>query len=234
VPGGSGGVPGGSGGVPDGVPGPNQTHGLPTGENNRAMDDRLARLLEELHRHGAEYDAARDDRLERLRNVEPDTARVLAVLVLATGAQRLLELGTSNGYSTLWMADALRGVGGRLLRVDVDAARHTLARENLARAGLHEVVELRVQDAAVTLREAPEEAWDMIFLDAERSAYSGYWPGLVRVLRLGGLLAVDNVLSHAEEVREFRALVSSDERVSDAVVPTGAGLLLVVRNPRGS
>jgi predicted O-methyltransferase YrrM len=126
------------------------------------MDDLLATLLEELHRHGAEYDAARDDRLERLRNVEPDTARVLAVLVRATGAQRLLELGTSNGYSTLWLADALRDVGGRLLSVDVDGARNTLARENLARAGLHEVVELRVQDAGMTLREAPEEAWDSL------------------------------------------------------------------------
>jgi predicted O-methyltransferase YrrM len=69
----------------------------------------------------------------------------------------------------------------------------------------------------------------MIFLDAERHAYAGYWPDLVRVLRPGGLLAVDNVLSHADEVREFRALADGDSRVSQAVVPTGAGLLLVVR-----
>jgi predicted O-methyltransferase YrrM len=80
------------------------------------------------------------------------------------------------------------------------------------------------------LRESPDRGWDMIFLDAERPAYAGYWPELVRVLRPGGLLAVDNVLSHAEQVADFRALVRSDERVSEATVPTGAGLLLVVRD----
>jgi predicted O-methyltransferase YrrM len=195
------------------------------------VDGTLTAVLEELHRHGAEHDAGRADRLDRLRNVEPDTARVLALLVRATGARRLLEIGTSNGYSTLWLADAVRAVGGHLVSVDVDAARSALAAENLDRAGLRELVELRVEDAAVSLRNAPEESVDMIFLDAERPAYAGYWPDLVRVLRPGGLLAVDNVLSHADQVSGLRSLIRSEERVSEALVPTGAGLLLVVHNP---
>jgi predicted O-methyltransferase YrrM len=195
------------------------------------MDDTLLAVLDELHRYGSEYDAGKADRLERLRNVEPDTAQALAVLVRATRAQRLLEIGTSNGYSTLWLADAVRSVGGRLLSIDVDAERSALAAQNLDRVGLRELVQLRVQDAAVTLHETPDDGWDMIFLDAERPAYAGYWRELVRVLRPGGLLAVDNVLSHAEEVCDFRELVRTDERVSEAVVPTGAGLLLVVTDP---
>lgn len=195
------------------------------------MDDTLLTVLEELHRYGTAHDAGLADRLERLRNVEPDTARVLFVLVQALGARRLLELGTSNGYSTLWLADAVRSVGGRLVTVDVDAARSALAASNLDRVGLRELVELRVQDAAVTLRESPDGAFDLIFLDAERPAYAGYWSDLVRVLRPGGLLAVDNVLSHAEDVADLRALACADARVSEAVVPTGAGLLLVVRAP---
>lgn len=195
------------------------------------MDANLAALLDELHCYGAEHDAGRADRLERLRNVEPDTARVLALLVRIMGARHLLEIGTSNGYSTLWLADAARSVGGRVLSVDIDPARSEMARRNLQRAGLGALVELRVEDAAQTLARAADEAWDMVFLDAERPFYVGYWPDLVRVLRPGGLLAVDNVTSHAEQVRDFRALVSGDERVSEAVVPTGAGLLLVSRNP---
>ncbi len=195
------------------------------------MDDTLLTVLDELHRYGAAHDASLADRLERLRNVEPDTAQVLSVLVQALAARRLLELGTSNGYSTLWLADSVRSVGGRLVTVDIDAARSALAALNLDRVGLRELVELRVEDAAVTLRESPDGGWDLIFLDAERPAYAGYWPDLVRVLRPGGLLAVDNVLSHAEEVADFRALVRADARVSEAVVPTGAGLLLVVRAP---
>ncbi len=83
----------------------------------------------------------------------------------------------------------------------------------------------------MSLRETPDGNWDMIFLDAERPAYAGYWPDLVRTLRPGGLLAVDNVTSHADQVSDLRSLIAADERVSEAVVPTGAGLLLVVRDP---
>ena len=192
------------------------------------MDTRLKTLLEQLHEHGAVHDADRADRLERLRNLEPGSASLLALLVRATGARSVLELGTSNGYSTLWLADALRDTGGRLVSVDLDGPRSAQAAQNLERAGLRELVELRVQDAAETLAGSPPGAWDMIFLDAERSAYAGYWPDLLRALRRGGLLAVDNVLSHADEVAELRALVQAEGRVSETLVPSGAGVLLVV------
>jgi predicted O-methyltransferase YrrM len=200
-------------------------------QGDRAIDDALTAVLDELRHYGAAHDAGQPDRLDRLRNVEPDTARVLAVLVRATGARRLLEIGTSNGYSTLWLADAVGSIGGNLVSLDIDADRSAMAAQNLDRAGLRELVELRVEDAAVSLQNAPDRAWDMIFLDAERPAYAGYWPDLVRVLRPGGLLAVDNVLSHADQLSALRSLISSDERVSEAIVPAGAGLLLVVRNP---
>jgi predicted O-methyltransferase YrrM len=75
-----------------------------------------------------------------------------------------------------------------------------------------------------------DDAFDVVFLDAERPAYPGYWPELVRTLAPGGLLAVDNVLSHAGEVEPFRRLVGADERVTQALVPIGAGVLLVVRD----
>jgi len=195
------------------------------------MDTKLMALLDELHHHGVDHDATKPDRLERLRNVEPDSAALLALLVRAVGAKRLLELGTSNGYSTVWLAEAVRSLGGTMLTVDLDSQRSAMAAENLARGGLGETVELRVQDAAETLASSADASWEMIFLDAERPFYAGYWPDLVRVLAPGGLLAVDNVISHADQVSDFRALVSADERVTQALVPTGAGVLLVVRNP---
>ncbi len=195
------------------------------------MDDHLIALLDELHRYGVDHDVGKPDRLDRLRNLEPDTAALLAVLVRATRARRTLELGTSNGYSTLWLADAARAVGGSLVSVEIDPERSSQAARNLDRAGLRSVVELRVQDAADALKESPDSEWDMIFLDAERPAYPGYWPDLVRALKPSGLLAVDNVLSHADQVAGFRALVCADPRVSEALVPTGAGALLVVREP---
>ena len=101
-----------------------------------------ARLYEQSHAH----DAALADRLERFRNVEPPTAELLGVLIRAGGARRILELGTSNGYSTIWLADAAQATGGRVVSVDVDAARTQLARQHLGVAGLSEVVDLRVGD----------------------------------------------------------------------------------------
>src|ERR1700742_3429885 len=154
------------------------------------MDERLTELLDELYRYGVDHDADKEDRLERLRNVEPDTAALLAVVARATGARKVLELGTSNGYSTLWLADAARANGGSLVSVEIDPRRSAQAAHNLDRAGLQTVVELRVEDAGDTLKASPDAAWDLIFLDAERPAYVGYWPELVRVLRPGGLPVV--------------------------------------------
>jgi len=198
------------------------------------VDEQLTALLDELHRHGVSHDAGKPDRLDRLRNLEPDTAALLALLVRATGARKVLELGTSNGYSTLWLADALHSNGGRLVSVEIEADRSSQAARNLDRAGRRSVVELRVQDAADVLKASADEEWDLIFLDAERPAYPGYWPDLVRALKRGGLLAVDNVISHAGQVAEFRALVTADARVTEALAPTGAGLLLIVRDPAAS
>jgi predicted O-methyltransferase YrrM len=192
------------------------------------VDEALLAQLDRLHREGSEFDAAQPDRLDRLRNLEPETGRLLAVLVRALRPTRLLEIGTSNGYSTLWLADAARAVGGTLVSVEVEAARSDAARVNLEEAGLAETVELRVEDAGETLAQSKDGEWGFVLLDAERPAYVGYWPDLRRSLAPGGLVAVDNVLSHAGEVAEFRALVESDPSVATAVDPIGAGVLFVV------
>jgi predicted O-methyltransferase YrrM len=174
------------------------------------------------------HDAAQSDRLARFRNVEPETAELLGVLVRATRARRVLELGTSNGYSTIWLADAVEAAGGAVTSVEIDPARTALARANLDRAGL--TAELVTGDAAETLRVSGDGVWDVVFLDAERPAYAGYWPELLRVLRPdGGLLAIDNVLSHAAEVAEVTALIAAEPAVTTVLIPIGAGVRLVVR-----
>ena len=144
--------------------------------------------------------------------------------------RQVLELGTSNGYSTLWLADAVRATGGHLVSVELDPDRSAEAARNLARGGLTKFAEVLVQDAGDALRQSTNAQWDLVFLDAERPAYVSYWPNLVRALRPGGLLAVDNVTSHADEVADFRALLAADPRMIEAVAPTGAGLLLAVRS----
>lgn len=94
------------------------------------MDRKLHETLEDLHWRGVEHDAAEPDRLARYRSVEPDTTQLLAVLVRALRARSALELGTSNGYSTRWLTDAVSAIGGRLTSVDTDADRNSQAAAN--------------------------------------------------------------------------------------------------------
>jgi len=185
----------------------------------------------ELLERSREHDAREPDRLRRYRNVEPETAELLAVLVRTMHRPRVLELGTSNGYSTIWLADAVEAVGGELLSVEVDPVRTSEARGHLARLGLS--AELRTEDGADTLAGSPKEAWHLVFLDAERPAYAGYWPDLLRTLRRGALLVIDNALSHAEEMTEIDALIAGEPSVASALLPVGAGVRLVVKSQIG-
>jgi predicted O-methyltransferase YrrM len=186
------------------------------------------RLAEQILRASREHDAAQGDRRLRYRNVEPETAQLLAVLIRSTRARSILELGTSNGYSTIWLADAAEATQGTLLSVEIEPDRTELARASLAAVGL--AAELRTEDAARTLQQATDGGYDFIFLDAERPAYADYWPNLLRTMRPnGGLLAIDNVLSHAEEVVDVTRLIDAEPSVDSVLVPIGAGLRLVTR-----
>jgi predicted O-methyltransferase YrrM len=191
------------------------------------MDAARRELAAEIHAAATEHDAAQADRLDRYRILEPETAELLAVLVKATGPRRLLELGTSIGYSTLWLADAAEAVGATLVSVELDAERSATARENLERAGL--AADLRVEDAGEALRGSADESWDLIFLDAERPAYAGYWPDVLRSLAPRGLVAVDNVISHADQVEELLGLMAAEPGMTVTQVPVGAGLQLAVK-----
>jgi len=193
------------------------------------MDDELRAQLDDLYADGHRHDATRPDRLHRRRNLEPDTAELLATLVRAALARRVVEIGTSNGYSTIWLADAVRDTGGHVDTVDVEEW-PGLA-ENLSRTGVRELVTVHRADGGSYLAGLPDDGVDLLFLDAERVEYPGWWPHPIRVLRPGGLLAIDNVLSHPGEVAEFLALIEADDRGLLTTVRVGKGLSLAWRRP---
>ena len=117
-----------------------------------------------------------------------------------------------------------------MVSVDADPSRTALARENLERAGLASLVKLRTEDAAATLAAARDGELEFVFLDAERPAYPGYLGELQRALAAGGVLAVDNVISHAHELEEFTSLIEAIPQFTQTVVAIGAGLRLAVRD----
>ena len=193
------------------------------------MTSQLDTFLAELDEFGKANDATTTERPRRMLNITRDTGEFLAVLVRATGARRVLEIGTSNGYSTLWLASAVGAIGGSVTTVEAAQYKVGLASANFARAGLASAVQLLHGDGGRVLARAADGAFDLVFLDSERPEYPGWWPDLRRVLRPGGLLVVDNATSHVEQMAPFVALVRADAEFVTSLVPVGNGEFLAVR-----
>jgi predicted O-methyltransferase YrrM len=189
-------------------------------------------LLRELEALGERHDAATFDHAERLLNITPETGAFLGVLVRASRARRILEIGTSNGYSTLWLADAAAATGGEVQTVEQRPAKAALARATFARAVALAPIHLEVADAGAVLRRAPDNAWEFIFLDADRAQYAEWWPELRRTLADGGLLVVDNAESHPAEVAPLIAAVTADRDFTGVLVPIGKGEFVACRSAR--
>jgi caffeoyl-CoA O-methyltransferase len=175
--------------------------------------------------------------------VVPSTGQLLAVLVLASGARRIVEVGTAIGVSTLYMARALPA-NGRIATFEIDEARHVAAREYLSRAGVLDRVDLHLQDAREGLASVSGE-FDLAFVDGVKSQYGDYLDALLPLIRRGGIIAVDNVLmggtvaeNHsdghwsAEQIATARGLnerLLTDPELHGTVTPVGDGVLIAVR-----
>lgn len=194
------------------------------------MTESLRQLLSELERFGEQNDSVNTDRARRMLNITRDTGQLLSVLVRAANARRVLEIGTSNGYSTLWLAHAAAAIGGRVTTVERSEFKAGLAAQNFARSGLADVITQIQADAGRLLAEADDSSVDLIFLDSERPEYPGWWPDLRRTLRRGGLLVVDNATSHPEQMAPFVALVAADSGFTTCLVPVGNGEFLAARS----
>ncbi|MBI4729015.1 MAG: class I SAM-dependent methyltransferase [Acidobacteria bacterium] len=168
-------------------------------------------------------------RARRLRAVRPEVGGLLLTLALAARARTIVEIGTSGGYSTLWLALAARANGGRVTTFEIDPAKAEIAGRAIVEAGLAGCVDARLEDAHAGLRGFRASA-DLVFLDAEKEDYEGFLAGIVEALRPGGLMVADNLTSHAADLEGFRRAVLEHPRLAGLVVPIGRGELLAVKN----
>lgn len=129
-------------------------------------------------------------------NVAPNMGKMLQILAKAAGARNILEIGTLAGYSTIWLARALPP-GGRLITLEISPKHAEVARANIARAGLERLVELRLGPALESLARLVEEnrePFDLIFIDADKEAYTEYLEWSLKLSRRGTLIVADNVV----------------------------------------
>lgn len=168
--------------------------------------------------------------------VAPEQGQLLALLIRLIGARRVIEVGTFTGYSALCMAQAMDG--GHLLCCDLPGAYNATAQRYWQEAGVAERIELRLGPALQTLATLDAEAFDLIFIDADKANYPRYLEEALRVLRPGGLLVFDNtlwsgrvlqVVPDSEDTRAIQALnaaLKDDLRVDLSLLPLGDGLTL--------
>ncbi len=193
----------------------------------RGMEREREALLERLKRFGEENDARVTDRADKMLNITRDTGLLLWMVLRAMKPAQVLEIGTSNGYSTIWWADALSDAAQELVTLEINPKKAELARRNFKEAGVESRVTLLVEDAGSYLKRAPTESVDFLFLDSERGEYVGWWPDLQRVLAPRGLLVVDNAVDKAAELVAFRERVAATAGVSEVLVPIGNGELFI-------
>ena len=183
--------------------------------------------MQALYQNFTAFDAQQTDRIQRYRNVEPESALFLAMQIHIQQSKEILEIGTSTGYSTLWLAHAAQQTQGRVTTLEIDPARTAQAQHHAQELGLDDVIDFWVGDAEKYLAKTTQQ-YDFIFLDAERDAYVGYWAFLQKMLNpCGGVLIVDNVISHAAQVKCFIELIENDPRFISMTLPIGAGLYMV-------
>jgi predicted O-methyltransferase YrrM len=163
-------------------------------------------------------------RMERLRQVPPATGRFIAELALDAPEGAFVEIGTSAGYSTLWLALAMRARGSRITTYEILEAKHRLASETFRAAGVMDVVEPVFGDALEHI--AGIEGIAFCFLDAEKEIYEACYDLVVPRLAPGGLLVGDNAINHYETLAPMIDHAKSDHRVVASVVPIEKGELI--------
>jgi predicted O-methyltransferase YrrM len=163
------------------------------------------------------------DRNERHLGVSPTDGRFLRQMTEAIGAKRVVELGTSTGYSGLWFALALRTTGGHLYTHEIDPGRARMARENFEEAGVAELITVIEGDAHQTVRQHKEPI-DLLFLDADKQGYIDYLEQLLPLVRPGGLILAHNMRQPPPDPRYIDGITTDPRLETTFVLMEGAGM----------
>lgn len=192
------------------------------------MDRQLQILLNELYQQGQVNDARQEDRRQKMLNLEPETARFVSLLVRSGKRLRILEIGTSNGYSTCWLAWSARQTGGHVTSLEREQHKQALADANLRGAGLRELVELRCGDATEIVASLPGP-FDCVFFDADRYSAPAQLALLLPKLTPDALLLADNAISHPDEIADYLAAIQALPDFEHMLIPVGKGLSVAYR-----
>ena len=195
------------------------------------MKPEIRIFLKQLEEHAQAHDAREPEHSRKLLNLEPETAEIVSILARSSRARHILEIGTSNGYSTIWLAASVGPEGGRVISIDRSSEKHRMARDNLLTVSLSQYVDLRLGDATEVIQTLPGP-FDFVFFDADRTSAPGQLTLLLPKLAPQALILADNVLSHPEEIAGYLRMVKSLEQLQHVLIPVGKGLSVAFADSR--
>lgn len=160
-------------------------------------------------------------------NISRVTAEFLYNLIVDGNIQSVIEVGTSNGYSGIWLAKALKKTGGQLTTIEFYDKRLDIAKENFEKCGVSDIIVTKKGDAATILEHLPENyRIDLAFVDANKRQYVDFYKLINPHLIKGGFIACDNIISHAPKVQTFLDAIDNNPDYENVILPLPAGLSL--------
>lgn len=160
-------------------------------------------------------------------NISRVTAEFLYNLIVDSNSQSVVEIGTSNGYSGIWIAKALKKTGGKLTTIEFFDKRLNIAKENFEKCGVADIITAKQGDAATILEYLPGDfEIDFAFVDANKAEYIKFFRLIDAHLKPAGYIACDNVISHAKKVQDFLEAIAANPNYENVVLPLPAGLSL--------
>lgn len=199
---------------------------METGNGGPLSDDRATAVLAEMRAADREERRQGLPSIARARNVDEETARYLYLTVRAARPPQILEIGSSNGLSTIWLALAAREYGGQVIGTEILPHRATEATANLARAGLAAVARVLPGDARATVA-GLDGPFAFVFLDARNNDYPAHFATFFPKVPRGGLIVTDNVISH--DCAAFQAMLRARADVLSVTVPLERGLEVTLK-----
>lgn len=166
-------------------------------------------------------------RLNRLRQIPPDTGKFLSLLLASSPNGNIVEIGTSAGYSTLWLSLAARNLNRKIYTFELLEEKIEKAKTTFKEANVEDIIELIEGDAIKNIRTFNNISF--CFIDCEKELYSDVYELVVPRMVDGGIIVIDNAISHGDALKEFIATVMNDIRVDSVLVPIGKGELVCRR-----
>ena len=170
-------------------------------------------------------------------NIDRGSANLLSILIKSANYKNIVEVGASNGYSGLWLANAAKETGGKVITVEFHKCRFDVAKANFEECCLSDYIEIKQEMAIDMLNDLKKEDFnskeelfiDFAFVDANKAQYIKYYEIIDKKLRKGGIICFDNMISHKEKVQDLFEVITNNPDYQTTMVPTDAGMLIALK-----